>query len=241
MITPIKKKINKILKTGEIQNKKIELSKIDYEDLPAKIKPSKNFISALKWKDLNGENYLIIYRVGPTVETDIIDTDDEKYAELHVKQYVFQNKNYTKIWEVIDFVRNCAYDLWIGPASKDAFYVTDLNNNGITETSFIYYLSCRSDASPSIMKLIMREGNQKFALRGTSILNRYLIDIDLENFNPKLNKNLVGNNNGSTSFLLKTMGKYENDEDFCKNPKLLEFAKEKWIENMIEKEMKQFK
>jgi hypothetical protein len=233
--------VNSNIEKNIVQNKKIkiELLKLDYDDLPDQIKPSGDFVLATKWSDIKGDNYLVIYRVGPNSETEFLESDDEKYAEFYIKQYVFQNGSYSELWKTIDFVRNCSYDLWIGLSSEKSFYVTDLNDNGISETSFVYYLSCRSDTSPSEMKLIMREGNQKFALRGTSILKPYLIDINLENFEPKLDKSLIGNDDGSTSFLLKTMGRYISDEDFSNNPKMLKFAREKWLENMIEKNMKQ--
>ncbi len=90
-------------------------------------------------------------------------------------------------------------------ASENSFYITDLNNNGKAETSIIYYLSCRSDTSPSTMKFIMKEGRQKFALRGKSILEPYLLDMDTVNFNPKLDKSFDGNYDGTTEMLLQIM------------------------------------
>jgi hypothetical protein len=46
--------------------------------------------------------------------------------------------------------------------------LTDLNKNGIPEIWIVYKTYYKGDVSPSTMKLIMYEGKQKYAMRGTS-------------------------------------------------------------------------
>jgi hypothetical protein len=48
--------------------------------------------------------------------------------------------------------------------------VTDLNQNGIGETTFLYKLACRGDVSSEHLKLLMHESNRKYAIRGTITL-----------------------------------------------------------------------
>ena len=64
-----------------------------------------------------------------------------------------------------DFVKHCEFDI---KASfiKNSFAVTDLNNDGKAEVWMMYKTSCTSDVSPSDMKIIMYEGEKKYAIRG---------------------------------------------------------------------------
>jgi hypothetical protein len=48
--------------------------------------------------------------------------------------------------------------------------ITDLDGNGIAESTFLYKLGCRSDVSPDRLKLIMHEGKAKYALRGETLI-----------------------------------------------------------------------
>ena len=48
---------------------------------------------------------------------------------------------------------------------KNAAVVTDLDQDGIAETTVQYKLACRSDVSPALMKLVMHEGETKYAHR----------------------------------------------------------------------------
>ena len=48
--------------------------------------------------------------------------------------------------------------------------ITDLDSDGIAESTFLYKLSCRSDISPARLKLIMHKGAAKYAMRGTTKL-----------------------------------------------------------------------
>ncbi len=46
--------------------------------------------------------------------------------------------------------------------------VTDVDADGVAEIAFLCKLSCRSDVSPARLKLIMYEGAQKYAIRGST-------------------------------------------------------------------------
>ncbi|HET6229686.1 MAG TPA: hypothetical protein VFE05_06350 [Longimicrobiaceae bacterium] len=61
----------------------------------------------------------------------------------------------------------CDFDLTAG-FEPGSLAVTDLDRDGVAETSFLYVLACRSDVSPAVLKLIMHEGAAKYAIRGTT-------------------------------------------------------------------------
>ncbi|MCX7877980.1 MAG: hypothetical protein N2510_04975, partial [Ignavibacteria bacterium] len=48
--------------------------------------------------------------------------------------------------------------------------ITDVDNNGTGESTFLYRISCRGDVSPEGLKLIMHEGKNKYAIRGNMLL-----------------------------------------------------------------------
>jgi hypothetical protein len=87
--------------------------------------------------------------------------------------------------------------------------ITDLNHDGKAEMWMMYKTVCHGDVSPSTMKIIMYEGSQKFAVRGT---NRV-----------KLSAN---------KFL---GGEYSFDDAFKTGPEpFREFAKQLWQKNILE-------
>ncbi len=52
----------------------------------------------------------------------------------------------------------------------DLFTFTDLDNDGIVETTLSYSMICTGDVSPKLIKTIMREGGDKYAVRGESLV-----------------------------------------------------------------------
>lgn len=72
-----------------------------------------------------------------------------------------------EVWKAKDFVKQCEFDLEL-EFLDGSFEVTDLDDDGVAEVSFLYKLGCRSDVSPLEVKLLMYEGSKKYALRGES-------------------------------------------------------------------------
>jgi hypothetical protein len=70
-----------------------------------------------------------------------------------------------QIWKVYDFIQDCGLDI---EASfiKNTLRLTDLNHDGIGEVWLMYKTVCHGDVSPFEMKIIMYQGQQKFARRG---------------------------------------------------------------------------
>jgi hypothetical protein len=90
-------------------------------------------------------------------------------AELHGYHYLKAKAKFALLWKTFDFVRDCPFDLELN-FLPNCLTITDLDNNGIAESTYLYKLACRSDVSPAVLKLIMHEGKKKYAIRGETIV-----------------------------------------------------------------------
>jgi len=188
------------------------LKDVEYKitDIPKDLKYTGKIKASAKWKDNNGENYIII------TETDEKETPNKQYPgerfaskELYGYNYTINNGQSKLLWKIQDFEKDCEFDLTL-EYIKNSLTITDLNNNGIAETSFLYILTCRSDVSPCGLKLLMHEGETKYAIRGTTIIR-------LPNVEP------YG-------------GEMTIDNSFYKAPSgFLDFAKKRWNTFKVEK------
>jgi hypothetical protein len=74
----------------------------------------------------------------------------------------------TEVFKARDFVQACAFDLSL-EVVEGSIQLTDLDEDGEPEVSFVYALGCRSDVSPRTAKLLLYEGATKYALRGQTV------------------------------------------------------------------------
>jgi hypothetical protein len=184
----------------------IDRLKIDYPTLKLTGKPLK----AIVFTDNLGDHIVVLTK---RVDEKAIKCDDDEYAErfeLYAFNYVDKAGKYELIRKVYDFV-----DRWcdIGGDIMCKFVsspvVTDLDNDGTAELWIMYKILCTTDVSPATMKLIMQQGKDKYAVRGTTKVNI-----------------------GEGEFI---GGEYELDAAFKNAPKeFREFAVKMWNENYIE-------
>ena len=140
------------------------VSKIESSKLPMQISYSGQLNHALKWKDSLGMNYVLMTETGEYA----IRGEEEKglrNAELYVYHYVQNGDSIKLSWRVYDYVKDCPFDVFVRFIDK-ACTVTDLDKNGIAEVWTMYEVQCTSDVSPAPTKIIMYEGNKKYAIRG---------------------------------------------------------------------------
>jgi hypothetical protein len=90
--------------------------------------------------------------------------DDDLYERTRLLTVV-HTVGKKEVWRAKDFVEKCAFDLSL-EFLDGSVEVTDLDDDGEAEVSFLYRLGCRSDVSPLTAKLLMYEGATKYALRG---------------------------------------------------------------------------
>jgi hypothetical protein len=121
-------------------------------------------VVAKRWTDQLGENTLILTQTGKINRPG---ADSGSDAEVYAYHYVRQGGATSLLWRTVDFVRECEFDLYAGFIPESVAF-TDLDADGVVESSFMYLVACRSDVSPATLKLIMHEGAQKLAARGTS-------------------------------------------------------------------------
>lgn len=134
---------------------------------PGKIPPSVKYdgkiVAGAKWEDKNGQNLLIV------CETEVKSKGDERSKELFAYQYIINGEDSKMLWKVNDFVKDCPLDITLS-LIPGSISVTDINKDGIAENTFLYRMACKGDVSPDDMKLIMHEGETKYAIRGQMLL-----------------------------------------------------------------------
>jgi hypothetical protein len=198
--------------------------KLAVADIPASIR-----FEAWQWTDKKGKNILITSVVAPYADKPKVEGEEEGWsAELHAFHFVSQDTGYTKLWQISDAEKGCPFDLTT-TFVKNAISVTDLDNNGVAETWVPYKLACRSDVSPSYMKIIMHEDTLKYGLRGlmwvqTGEKDSFAVtqnDMNLEKL-PKPKDEF--------DQWLQRCGRYETEKEFARAPAaFLEYARGQWM------------
>lgn len=205
---------NTVNKDSDVERKpaaitEVEMLVFDKSNLPPGIKYDGNVVTGKRWNDKNGENILILTKTNlkekKVRKSGYEETDLE--CELYGYHYVSSGGSYSLLWKIQDFVKECWFDLTLDfiPGSLS---ITDINENGVAESTFLYKMACRSDVSPSELKLIMHENEAKYALRGNML-------IKIEGFNEG--------------------GNYKIDKSFDSAPDgFLDYAKSQWKEYRLE-------
>jgi hypothetical protein len=148
----------------------LELLSFDAGALPAGLPLQGRVVGGARWRDRDGEGLLVLTEVAPHVTKPGSDEVDPEYsAELQGQQFVLRGASWEQVWRIQDFVKDCMFDTTCAHLPQSVV-VTDLDGDGVAETSFQYRLSCRSDVSPAEQKLMMHEGAAKYALRGRAFI-----------------------------------------------------------------------
>jgi len=137
---------------------------LDTTKLPAGIKFNGKIKTAVRWTDVLGDNIVITTETGETINKTAPSTD---YRDAALYAYHFMvSKDSTKMtWKLYDFIKACPLDIEANFV-KNTFQVTDLNNDGVAEVWLMYKTVCHGDMSPCDMKIIMYQGQHKYAMRG---------------------------------------------------------------------------
>ncbi|MFA5010358.1 MAG: hypothetical protein WC644_00255 [Ignavibacteria bacterium] len=190
-------------------NNGVEMLVFDKSNIPSSIQYTGYIVTGKRWNDKNGENILLLTRTNvkekKSRKSGYEEIDLE--CELYGYHYVSTGGSYSLLWKTQDFVKECWFDLTLDfiPGSLS---ITDINENGIAESTFLYKMSCRSDVSPSELKLMMHENDVKYALRGEMLI--------------KMEGYTAG-------------GNYKVDKSFNSAPDgFLDYAKSQWKEYRLE-------
>ena len=212
----------------------VSANKIAGTDIPSSIKFKGNLYEAWRWKDKSGDNILITSTVAPFDDKQKNEYGEEgQTTELHAFQFVQKNNEWKLLWKMSDSEKACPFDI-TAEFLKNAITVTDLDSNGIAETTIQYKLACRSDVSPSIMKLIMHEDTIKYSLRGMM----WIKVAEYDKFNLKeedLDLEKQAKSDDEYESYLRTVGRYQTEKEFSNAPlSFLNYAKKQWYKNVIE-------
>ncbi|RKR85276.1 hypothetical protein BDD43_5540 [Mucilaginibacter gracilis] len=147
---------------SQISLAQLKVTKLSKADIPAAIHYPGHVMEVFKYSDSDGEHLVF------TTETGILNPkgdDDYRGADLYAFNYKINGSQYTFVWQIHDFVKDCPVDI-TAKFVKNTFAVTDLNNDGKAEIWVMYRTACRGDVSAPNMKIIMYEGAKKYAVRG---------------------------------------------------------------------------
>jgi hypothetical protein len=155
-----------MLITYQCVNAQVKITLLAKTAIPKTIKYTGHIINAVTYTDNQGEHLVI------TSETDITpskgpDSDNFRNAALYAYHYIKNGTDFKLTWQTYDFIKDCDVDL-AAHYLPNTFSVADLDNNGKAEVWLMYKTVCHGDVSPSDMKIIMHEGDKKYAVRGTN-------------------------------------------------------------------------
>ena len=193
--------------------KNISLKTPDLTKLPKGIRYEGTVKKAVRWNDNAGDHIVILSETGIFQNNKFKHENEGADAELFAYHFIVQNDSAVQAWRIYDYIADCPVDI---EASfiENSLKVTDLNNDGISEIWVMYKTVCHGDVSPGDMKIIMYQGEQKFALRG-----QYKV---LDGIDEKGKKHYSG-------------GDYKTDKAFAEGPAVfLSFAKAMWKKNIMQ-------
>lgn len=185
-----------------------EITDLDVSKLPASIKHEGKIRHAVKFTDQSGIYMIVLAETGNYQNKKFEHEEDGLDAELFAYNFLMTHENPVQVWRVYDFIKDCPLDME-ATFLKNAFQITDLNNDGVAEVWVMYKMACHGDVSPYDMKVIMYQGKQKFAMRG-----RNKVKISENEFEG---------------------GDYKFDNTFMNGPKVFtEFALALWNNNIMQ-------
>lgn len=117
---------------------------------------------ARRWTDRTGQNLVILTRTRLTE----LDANGNRSQEIHGYHFVRERAGYRLLWQTVDMVGECEVDVVLDYAAG-SLTVTDVDHDGIAESTYVYDIGCQGGVDPSGMKLILHEGATKYAIRGT--------------------------------------------------------------------------
>ncbi len=152
-------KFNKAENDPANDKKPIGYVQYSISKIPGDIQYKGSVTAMAKWEDKLGENLLFV------TETAENSNEETRSKELYGYHFILNDEGAVQLWRIYDFIKDCPVDLTLSYMDK-SLEITDLDSNGIAESSFIYRMGCKGDVSSDDMKLIMHEGKEKYAIRG---------------------------------------------------------------------------
>jgi len=144
---------------------------VEARSLPRAVAYRGDVVAARQWTDRMGDNLLVITKTSCLTPGGESETGWCGDYETYAYHYVRRPAGWTLLWRTTDSVRECGEDVTLDLDPRTVS-VTDLDADGVAETTFLYLLACRGGVDPAGMKLIMHEGAAKYAIRGSTDMSR---------------------------------------------------------------------
>jgi hypothetical protein len=123
-------------------------------------------VSGLRIRDSNGEHVLVLARqAGPSPSRP--KSGRVEHIELRATFYVHAGAAWNPEWTIHDVV-DCPNLDSAADFFPKAVTFTDLNSDGRVETTVAYHMFCGGGIDTHTVKVILREGATKLAIRGES-------------------------------------------------------------------------
>jgi hypothetical protein len=130
--------------------------------------PPAGLVEGRQVQDVDGRHILVLSRTeGQSRE--MPDPERNERFELLAAYYNEQPTGWKQVWTIKDGVDCPGLD---GEAQflRKGVTVTDLDGNGVAEVTVPYSIFCGGGVDPAVLKVILRQGDTKLALRGETEL-----------------------------------------------------------------------
>ncbi len=172
---------------------KLNVEKIGKDEL-FYVKYEGEYLYGVKWDDKNGFNFAVFTR--DMEFTHMNTNDDELFIgswQGFIKAYHFAGKNIKNL-KLVRIVQDWNQEPCGDPPfglnicfNKESISVTDVDNNGYGELTFMYYILCASELTPVTTKLMVLEDGKKYAIRGKTGIKEYNMP-EVKNIDASFNK-----------------------------------------------------
>jgi hypothetical protein len=142
------------------------LNKIGFKDIPKQINIPFNMVSSYKWRDKEGDNYLILTNLkrDTSINKDMFG-GGWKTGFIELYHYLKKGDDIKLLNYIKDNTEPCDGS-YINEFINNSITITDLNANGIGEITLQYKYACRSDIIPADKTLIFFESDTISTLKG---------------------------------------------------------------------------
>ncbi len=137
---------------------RVKVLTFDQSDLPPNWNYQGKVIDGRRWRDKNGLNFFVCLM---EEKNDII--------KMQLRHFFMVGDQINELHDLEEIEEKCNEDLSIIPI-KESFYVSDFDNDGIGEVTFIFRYGCRTGMSPLNQTLYMLEHKKKYEISGTTVV-----------------------------------------------------------------------
>ena len=193
---------------------------------PAGIEIKGDLDKVLRWHEADGEHVLVASHGSRAIKSSEIDEGVEDW--VFAAQYLLQGQQYQMLWQLNDSSGACPVD-HLARFYQQGIQVTDLDGNGQREVTLAYRLQCAGDISPMRQKVILRERERKYALRGQTL------DLVVENRAAAIPDEAICERMRKAKELSFADGCIESEAEFAHAPKgFLAHARQVWRKVLLE-------